>query len=393
MDKQFNFVIQNRYDTYSNWQKSSRILAQGEIGFAKFENDTEIEDGVVISADSTLFKVGDGKNSFNNLPWACVPTQGGASSIAWENIENKPFGEIAHWKRSVTWGDSPNSFKNAKVDEWVKVSDVVVTEEDLKRLAPFMWIFYCMGEEHICESFNYTLFEDDGYIEGYGIDYNSGNLVNLVRFYPNGIYFTKTEYYTVEGLCYPTAIFFPENMFSTIKVLNQKDLPKGVLFGETYGSTWRYSNNFFGEVTDVTDEGFYKISDSAVNLEDLSAGYTTIWHNLDGTLTEEYFTADNAYVQDDGSIILLGSDSFSSFFDAVVCYPENSSYPPGVYVLYIGANDYLESLTIYGFQGLPQTTIIDSKYLPEGFGGSVDIDAISEQVAERFEQSLLEAVW
>ena len=115
-----------------------RILAPGEIGIAKFLNDTTTVDGIIVPAGSTLFKVGDGKNSFNNLPWAYVPTQGGASSIAWENIENKPFGEIAHWKRSVTWGDSPNSFKNAKVDEWVKVSDVVVTEEDLKRLAPAM---------------------------------------------------------------------------------------------------------------------------------------------------------------------------------------------------------------------------------------------------------------
>lgn len=55
------YIIQQRRDIAENWKKINPVLARGEMGFIEDVDDNGIQ-------KSSLYKMGDGKTAWNNLP-------------------------------------------------------------------------------------------------------------------------------------------------------------------------------------------------------------------------------------------------------------------------------------------------------------------------------------
>lgn len=65
--KEFNTRIKLKYDTLAEWLKNtSVVLLKGEIGLCFVP---AITSGTTTTAPTVLFKVGDGKTTWDKLPW------------------------------------------------------------------------------------------------------------------------------------------------------------------------------------------------------------------------------------------------------------------------------------------------------------------------------------
>ena len=84
--KTLNVRIRNKYDSYENWVASSLVLEAGEIAIAYTSVDVEVDNGVA-KHPALLMKVGDGTNTFANLPWLSAKA---ADVAAWAKAANKP---------------------------------------------------------------------------------------------------------------------------------------------------------------------------------------------------------------------------------------------------------------------------------------------------------------
>ena len=81
--KSFNTRIQNKYDTYTNWNTNNPVLLAGEIAIV----NVPAEAGAVVDEPAILFKVGDGTSHFNDLPWGSAKA---ADIYPWAKAETKP---------------------------------------------------------------------------------------------------------------------------------------------------------------------------------------------------------------------------------------------------------------------------------------------------------------
>ena len=84
--KTLNVRIRNKYDSYENWSTSGLVLEAGEIAIAYTSVDVQVENGVA-KHPALLMKVGDGTNTFANLPWLSAKA---ADVAAWAKAANKP---------------------------------------------------------------------------------------------------------------------------------------------------------------------------------------------------------------------------------------------------------------------------------------------------------------
>ena len=66
--KLFNVRIKNKYDSVDNWNASNLVLEKGEIAIAHTTVDVNVGEGTA-KHPALLMKVGDGENTFANLPW------------------------------------------------------------------------------------------------------------------------------------------------------------------------------------------------------------------------------------------------------------------------------------------------------------------------------------
>lgn len=67
-------ILQVRYDTFTNWNSAegrARVLLEGEIGTCTVSANEAAAAGLEVG---TYLKVGDGKTTFYNLPWASART-------------------------------------------------------------------------------------------------------------------------------------------------------------------------------------------------------------------------------------------------------------------------------------------------------------------------------
>ena len=62
-NKTFNTRIKNRIDTFALWTEKNPVLLNGEIAIVVIPAET----GAVQDEPITLFKVGDGTSTFNQL--------------------------------------------------------------------------------------------------------------------------------------------------------------------------------------------------------------------------------------------------------------------------------------------------------------------------------------
>jgi hypothetical protein len=94
MSKTINTKFLLRYDTWDNWSSKGQdlTLLAGEVAITAIENKSIQEPGkenatAVNTAPTILFKVGDGKTAFKNLPWASALA---ADVYAWAKEPTKP---------------------------------------------------------------------------------------------------------------------------------------------------------------------------------------------------------------------------------------------------------------------------------------------------------------
>ena len=66
--KTLNVRIRNKYDSYENWAASSLVLEAGEIAIAYTTVDVKVDNGSA-KHPALLMKVGNGTDTFANLPW------------------------------------------------------------------------------------------------------------------------------------------------------------------------------------------------------------------------------------------------------------------------------------------------------------------------------------
>ena len=116
--KVFNTRLQLKYDSFENWSKLEnqfKLLA-GEIAVVNVPAET----GEVASEPAILFKVGNGEDTFNGLPWA----SGLAADVhAWAKAETKPeyaASEIKIGEKTVA---------TDLADIWAKLSTLTGEEE------------------------------------------------------------------------------------------------------------------------------------------------------------------------------------------------------------------------------------------------------------------------
>ena len=66
--KMLNVRIKNKYDSYENWAASGLVLEAGEIAIAHTTVDVQVGNGTA-KHPALLMKVGNGTDTFANLPW------------------------------------------------------------------------------------------------------------------------------------------------------------------------------------------------------------------------------------------------------------------------------------------------------------------------------------
>ena len=66
--KNLNVRIKNKYDSYENWAASGLVLEAGEIAIAYTTVDVKVDNGSA-KHPALLMKVGNGSDTFANLPW------------------------------------------------------------------------------------------------------------------------------------------------------------------------------------------------------------------------------------------------------------------------------------------------------------------------------------
>lgn len=87
--------IQLKYDSYERWTDTTLgtgkganfILKAGEMGICYLPSETLTEQVESSEPPQILFKVGDGKTKFSQLPWASAKA---ADVYAWAKAANKP---------------------------------------------------------------------------------------------------------------------------------------------------------------------------------------------------------------------------------------------------------------------------------------------------------------
>lgn len=82
-NKTFNTRIKNRIDTYALWTEKNPVLLNGEIAIVVIPAET----GAVQDEPITLFKVGDGTSTFNQLAFVGAMA---ADVYGWAKAKNKP---------------------------------------------------------------------------------------------------------------------------------------------------------------------------------------------------------------------------------------------------------------------------------------------------------------
>lgn len=93
----FNTRIKLKYDTLANWTaKETKVLLNGEIGLCYVPAVTT---GTTTTAPTILFKVGDGKTIWSELPWG----SGLAADVYdWAKAATKPFYDYSEIKNTPT---------------------------------------------------------------------------------------------------------------------------------------------------------------------------------------------------------------------------------------------------------------------------------------------------
>lgn len=115
--KTLNVRIRNKYDSYENWVASGLVLEAGEIATAYTTIDVTVDNGKA-KHPALLMKVGDGTNTFANLPWLSAKA---ADVAEWAKAATKPGYAI---NEITGGGDLSKLTTTAKADLVTAINEV-----------------------------------------------------------------------------------------------------------------------------------------------------------------------------------------------------------------------------------------------------------------------------
>ncbi len=114
-EKQLQTRIQLKYDSLANWTAHGNIvLKAGEIGICAVPTGETTVNGD-INRPQILFKVGDGKTAFVNLPWASATA---ADVYAWAKQDKLPVQKVGTGNvvSNIYWDESIKGIKFETID-------------------------------------------------------------------------------------------------------------------------------------------------------------------------------------------------------------------------------------------------------------------------------------
>lgn len=332
-----------------------------------------------------------------------------------KNLDSDNLHEALHFgdipcSNSITWNGVNGDRLVVSDGYFIKVSDVIVTEEDLQGEV--------MLETHpdpddpafIC---TFTIGDGATYIgepdwsdftgaiavkcyDFYGNPYDAIILVPDGCVYPSGVYFRTTPESDNFGKTVSlTIVGFKK--FPVAKSIDQKYLPKALQFGETsHGSdTFTWDGNVDDGYTIISDPDYidlmgnqfhmtttaYKISDDTPTMADLENVIEIYYHidlyqkdSSDQRIMDTQRLEGIPVSREDGTIVVLAMDENGNSHSNgdIYIFPDGSQYPKGMYSCFYHRDDatcydheYMSSLTIPGYGKFPVTKPIETKYLPK----------------------------
>ena len=292
-------------------------------------------------------------------------------------IKNKPFGEVPD-SDTLTWDgntDGLYSFERYGATLY-KVSDVIVTLEDLANGANVAW-----SDSNGVQKVDQYVFDRNGnYSLGPIVNYDgvfsflvanpeNGDAWDGIMCYPEGkehpagVYIAKIEKngYTLTIDSFNIPDF---GKFIVTKTIDTKYLPEGVVYAETKGSnTISIAANPVGFQT-CSDWSFYKVSNAIVTEADIKDGAVITYGSFDDSEPARHFvqcTRNLWYETYNGIIGIYGADHYGNAYAIIECRTD------GVYFYkdtgWLGV--YAISLTLPEYGKFQKVKPLDTKYLPE----------------------------
>ena len=292
---------------------------------------------------------------------------------------------------SVSWASAGIDFNSLPTDTWVKVSNAVVTMEDLAGITEsdpfFTWVAHSeegsilQTVENVDNPLNLITDHGNGTVTIWVID-QMGNSYHGVEFRPDGVYFyTGCE---DDYRAYPVSVTIPGfGKFETATTLDSKYFPEGlqtetITLSDTVMIDSVYDENGYLDASKcvgkemlsyyikVTNESIYPKS---FDFDSYTNGYY-LGEGTDGNGIYHIFTAEEIK---DGFYRVWDTDENGNSVHAGYCASNESAYDPG---LYLCADRSQRFTFMYGAIFETRTPKpIDKKYLPEDIGGMPEVTA------------------
>ena len=123
----FNTRIKLKYDTLANWTiNKAKVLLEGEVGLCYVP---AVTNGTTTTAPTVLFKVGDGKTTWEKLPWG----SGLAADVYdWAKAPNAPEDTDTQYKLEQDSTDSHilKFYSKSKNGDWGTPTEITVPDND-----------------------------------------------------------------------------------------------------------------------------------------------------------------------------------------------------------------------------------------------------------------------
>lgn len=296
-------------------------------------------------------------------------------------IKNKPFGGGSN---SISWASAGIDFNSVSANAWVKVSNAVVTEEDIADITASdpVITWYMEHEGNGGNLYSNTSFGSenspfvikDGYICIDIIDF-WGNGYEGVQFRADGVYFWSGDM-EVEINVFPVSVTIPNfGKFESATTIDSKYLPEGLQTETINLSNTLVIESIYDANTGLTTaskvfdkemfDGYIKVSSASIQ----ASAFDSIGNNKYnlGDYTDEMgYHVISAEELKDGFYRVWDMDENGNESYGGYCAAAGSGYDPGLY-LYIPNT---ASVTFF-YGAIFETRTpkpIDKKYLPDDIG-------------------------
>lgn len=302
----------------------------------------------------------------------------GGGTVEWKDIKNNPFGGGIN---SISWASRGIDPTTLPAETWVKMSDAVVTWEDVANIPEDRDLFSFIATDGVSYwnivsngFYAYPPFMQNGERAACVVVDDNGNMYNGIEFRPDGVFFYTGDDYGDGIRAYPLSVTVPGFKFETYEPIDSRYMPEG-LQTETSSLTdtiaWEsiYDDNYSVDPVKATGKMWLgqsiKVSDADIPVKSLPAtpsGMHTIGEG-DNVYGHYYLYAQEI---ENGFYKLAMTDENGNTMDYGYCATDGSGYDTGLYLMEWDGGTF----TCYAGAVFEVKTPkpIDKKYLPDDIG-------------------------